>query len=89
MPTVVIPPPYRGPTEGASEVEVDGASVRECLEKVDARYAGFLPQVLDDEGRLHRFVKVFVNGQPVDSTELDTAVASDDQVEVLAAIAGG
>lgn len=90
MPTVVIPPPYRGSTQGAKSVDVDGSSVLECLEAVDHKFPGFLALVVDEDGGLQRFVKLFLNADPLDVAEaLRTPVSSDDEIEVLAAIAGG
>jgi molybdopterin converting factor small subunit len=89
MPRVQIPPPYQGPTRGRGRVDVEGRSVLECIEAVEAEFPGFLPQVLDPEGRVHRFVQIFVNGEEVARTALDTPVRPDDEVEILAAIAGG
>lgn len=89
MPVVVVPTAYRGPTRGESEIPVDGRTVRACLEAVEQRYPGFLPQVLDASGAVHRFVKLFVNGDPLAPDAIDEPVGSDDRVEVLAAIAGG
>jgi len=86
MPSVHIPPPYRGPTAGQAEIAVEGATVRQCLEAVEARHPGFGEQVLDGSGQVHRFVRLFVNGEPA---ELDAPVKEADRVEVLAAIAGG
>lgn len=89
MPNVKIPPPYQGPTGGAAVVDVEGATVEECIRAVDRRYPGFGEQVFDARGGVHRFVKLFVNGSEVDRSALDTAVGADDEVEILAAIAGG
>ena len=89
MPRVVVPPPYRGPTGGREEIDVEGASVRECLHAVERRFPGFGPQVLDAGGRLHRFVSLFVNGEELDRAALDAAVAPGDRLEILAAIGGG
>ena len=50
MPKVRIPPPYRGPTQGTAEIEVEGAHVLASLEAVDQKFPGFLAQVIDDEG---------------------------------------
>jgi molybdopterin synthase sulfur carrier subunit len=86
MPVVTIPPPYRGPTGGRESVEVQGATVRECIEAVEARHPGFRAQVFDGDGRPHRFVNLFVNGDPASP---DDAVAGGDEVAVLAAIGGG
>jgi len=89
MATILIPPPYRGPTHGAGRVEVAGATVRECIDALEARHPGFRPLVVDADGRVHRFVKLFRNGDPLAGDVLDLPLAATDELEVLAAIAGG
>lgn len=89
MPQVEIPPPYRGPTAGEARVNVDGATVGECLLALGTRYTGFGEQIFDADGRIHRFVTLFVNGDEIDRADLDTPVADADEVRILAAIAGG
>ena len=89
MPIVEIPPPYRGPTQGEHRIPVEGSTVEECLKAVDAMYAGFGAQIFDESGRVHRFVKLFLNGEPVPARALDTPVSARDEVSIIAAIAGG
>ena len=89
MPCVSVPPPYRGPTAGAAEIDVEGATVLECLRAVGSRFPGFAEQVFDAQGRVHGFVTLFVNGDEIERGELDRPVESSDRVEILAAIAGG
>ncbi len=89
MPRVMIPPPYRGPTQGKAEIPVTGTTVRDCLNAVEAEYPGFGALVFGGNGELHRFVKLFRNGEPVEKDALDLAVAEGDQIEVVAAIGGG
>jgi molybdopterin converting factor small subunit len=89
MPQVLIPPPYRGPTEGAERVSVPGTTVAECIRAIDTRHPGFSTQVFDVQGNVHRFVKLFVNGDEIDRRAVDTPLADGDEVEILAAIAGG
>ncbi len=89
MPRVMIPPPYRGPTQGKAELTVAGASVRECLNAVGAQCPGFGPLVFTEAGELQRFVKLFRNGEAVEQGALDTPVADDDEIAVVAAIGGG
>ena len=90
MPKVLIPPPYRGPTQGTGELEVDGDNALACLEAVGRKYPGFLEQVIDEGGNLHRFVKLFRNGDQLDAASaLTEPLDPGDELEVLAAIAGG
>jgi molybdopterin converting factor small subunit len=89
MPSVKVPPPYQGPTLGRGIVEVDGDTVRSCIEAVGARFPGFSEQIFDHSGAVHRFVTLFINGDEIDRAEVDKPVAETDEVEILAAIAGG
>ena len=89
MPKVRIPPPYRGPTQGTGELSVDGATVLACLEAVERKFATFLPQVLDEDGNVHRFVKIFKNGAQLRGSVLGERLTANDELEIVAAIAGG
>jgi hypothetical protein len=89
MPVVLIPTAYRAPTQGKAEVEVSGATIRACLEAVEAAHPGFLELVIDPKGDQHPFVKLFVNEEQIESNALAIEVSPTDRVEVLAAIAGG
>ncbi len=90
MPRVVIPPPYRGPTGGLAEVQVEGESVGACLRAAAEAHPGLGELMLDGGGAIHHFVNVFLNGDKLaKGTALDTPVGPDDAVEVISAIAGG
>ena len=89
MPTVVVPAPYQGPTRGQGEVQVEGATVGACLEAVEQGHAGFLPQVVDGQGEVHGFVRLFLNGERLGADALGAPVAPEDRIEIVAAIAGG
>jgi molybdopterin converting factor small subunit len=89
MPEVHIPPRYRGPTQGVSQIDVEGRTVRECIEAVEARYPGFLELVFDQHGKVRLHASVFLNGDDLGREAAEAAVGSDDRVEILAAVAGG
>ena len=89
MPTILVPTAYRGPTRGQAEVEVEGATVRACIEAVEEQFPGFVEQVIDAGGNVHRFVKLFINEQDIENSDVDRAVEPGDRIEILAAIAGG
>jgi hypothetical protein len=89
MAKVRIPPPYRGPTHGTEELGVEGADVLACLEAVERKFPGFLAQVIDEDGNVHRFVKRFKNGELLRGEALREKLAAEDDLEIVAAIAGG
>jgi molybdopterin converting factor small subunit len=89
MPQVKVPPPYQGPTQGQARIELDGDTVGACLAALIERYAGLGELLFDAGGNVHKFVTLFVNGDEIDRKDLDTPVAKTDEVEILAAIAGG
>ncbi|MEM7409739.1 MAG: MoaD/ThiS family protein [Myxococcota bacterium] len=89
MPNVKIPPPYQGPTEGRALVDVEGATVGACLEALCAQYPDFRQQLYDGQGAIHKFVTLFVNGDEIERSALDRSVEASDEIEILAAIAGG
>ena len=89
MPVVIVPPPYRGPTRGEAELKVADGTVRDCLEAVERDNPGFLAQVVDAGGAPHRFVRLFRNAELLQEGAMDTPLAGDDRLEIVAAIAGG
>jgi sulfur-carrier protein len=90
MPTVRMPPILRQAVGGAREVDAEGASVREILDDLTARFPAIRGHLLDDSGDLNRFVNVYVNNEDVRLGQgLETSVAEDSTVIVLPAMAGG
>jgi molybdopterin converting factor small subunit len=89
MPTLIIPPPYQGPTRGVGRVEVASGTVRASLDEMERRFPGFRPQVVAATGAPHRFVKLFVNGEQLERGDLERKLEEDDELEIVAAIAGG
>ncbi len=89
MPQVEVPPRYRGPTNGRRQIEVDGDTVRRCIEAVEVQYPGFLELVFDTDGELRRYVRLFLNDDALDRDAADAPVAVSDRVQILASAAGG
>ena len=80
MPQVEVPPRYRGPTLGRSRIEVEGDTVRACIEAVEAQYPGFLELVFDADGKARRYVRLFLNDEALDRDAADASVAAGDRV---------
>ena len=90
MPTVRVPTQLRSLTGGASEVQVDGATVGEVLKALDAAHPGFQDRLFDEGGKLRRFVNVFVAEEDIRFLQgLDSPVADGQTVSIVPAVAGG
>jgi molybdopterin synthase sulfur carrier subunit len=90
MPKVRIPTQLRTLSGGASEVEVEGSTVAEVLKGLDAGHPGFGDRIFDENGKLRRFVNVFVGEEDIRFHQgVDTAVAEGTVVSIVPAVAGG
>ena len=77
-------------TGGAKSVQADGRTVGELLTNLDQNYPGFLGQVMQEDGKLHRFVNIYLNDEDIRYlNQLDTPVNNGDVVSILPALAGG
>jgi molybdopterin converting factor small subunit len=71
-------------------VTVSGATIGEVFEDLVQRYPDLRPQVLDDEGGLHRHLNVFLNDDDIRYLgKLDAKVGEDDTITLMPAVAGG
>ena len=88
--TVRIPTPLQRLTNGQGEVGCDGTTVVELLEDLNRRYPGIKDRICDQDGKLRRFVNVFVNEEDIRFLKGDqTAIKDGDEVSIIPAIAGG
>ncbi len=88
--TVRIPTPLRTLTGGADEVSVPAASVRALIDALEERHRGLKGQICDADGKLRRFVNVYLNDEDIRFQQgLDTPLKSGDVVAIIPAIAGG
>ncbi len=90
MSVVHIPTVLRPNVGGVKNLEIEGDTIRTVIDALVERHPALKPQLLTDEGELHRFVNVYVNGQDVRYLEgLATPVGAADEVRLLPAMAGG
>ena len=88
--SVQIPAPLRALAGGAAEVRLEAGTVRQVVDELQSRHAGFRERLLDESGRLKAYVRVFVNQDDVRSLENEaTPLRDGDVVAIVPAIAGG
>ncbi|MGW4100259.1 MULTISPECIES: MoaD/ThiS family protein [unclassified Mycobacterium] len=87
--TVSIPTILRPHTDGQKRVSASGDTLQAVIADLEANYAGISDRLVDN-GKLHRFVNIYVNDEDVRfSGGLDTTIADGDSVTILPAVAGG
>lgn len=87
---VLLPAPLRRACGGHGETLVEGGTVRELIRNLQDRYPDLRGRLLDDDGEIRRFIRVFKN--QVDTNSLrggDTPVADGDEVTLVPAVLGG
>jgi MoaD family protein len=77
-------------TGGQKTVEAQGANVGQIIEDLESRHPGFRQQMFTDDGKLHRFVNVYLNDEDIRYTGgVETAIKDGDVLDILPALAGG
>ena len=84
---VCIPTPLRSYTGNEKWVTGEGATVHELLADLDTQFPGIRFRVVDEQGRLRKHMKVFVNQEVV--RDLTTSISDADEVTIMQALSGG
>ena len=83
---VLIPSSLRSYTE-QSEAEASGATLAAVLADLDRRYAGIRFRMVDEQDRIRRHIRIFVNGEQV--RDLAQALDPADELVIVQALSGG
>ncbi|MCW2831304.1 MAG: molybdopterin synthase sulfur carrier subunit [Aeromicrobium sp.] len=87
---VRIPTILRTYTQDQSQVTAEGGTLTEVLDSLEASFPGIKGRVVDDEGKLRRFVNIYVAEEDVRFSQgLDTPTPDGAQVSIIPAVAGG
>lgn len=87
---VYVPYPLRELTKGVATVDLEAGNLAHAIEELNRRFPGFAYRVLDDQGRLRRYVNAFVNEEPVSHLDpAEVALHAGDVVTILPSVAGG
>ena len=83
---VLIPGALRSYTE-SGRAEASGATLAAVLADLDRRYPGIRFRMIDEQDRIRRHIRVFVNGDQV--RDLSQPLAETDEVVIVQALSGG
>jgi len=83
---VLIPSALRSYTEHG-EADGSGATLGAVLADLDRRYAGIRFRMIDEQDRIRRHIRIFVNGEQV--RDLSRPLRAADEVVIVQALSGG
>ncbi len=87
---VKLPTILRKHAGGEPHVQAEGATLRDLLSDLEARFPGITKNIVSEDGALHRFINIYVNDEDVRYLgSLETFVKEGDTVSILPAVAGG
>lgn len=87
---VRVPTPLRKFTQGSDEVDASGATVSAMLDDLEQNHPGIKERIMDENGKVRRFVNVYVNGDDIRFLKnVDTSLKDGDSISIVPAIAGG
>jgi sulfur-carrier protein len=87
---VLIPTPLQKFTNDEASVSVEAGSVDALLQGLEARFPGILARLCDENGKLRRFLNVYVNSEDIRFLDNQATVLNDgDEVSIVPAVAGG
>jgi molybdopterin converting factor small subunit len=83
---VLIPDALRSYTQ-SGRAEAHGATLGELLNNLEQQYTGIRFRIIDEQDRIRRHIRIFVNGEQVGA--LSQALRSTDEVVIVQALSGG
>ncbi|MCL4801083.1 MAG: MoaD/ThiS family protein [Burkholderiales bacterium] len=83
---VLIPGALRSYTE-RGEAEASGATLADVLADLDRQYPGIRFRMIDEQDRIRRHIRIFVNGEQAHA--LAQPLAPTDEIIVMQALSGG
>ncbi len=87
---VRIPSVLRRQTNGEDMVLLDGVTLGEVLDGLEARYEGLRGKLRGPQGEIRRFVNIYINDEDIRLLSGPTTpVADGDEVTIIPAVAGG
>ena len=90
MAKILIPTALRQFTEQSDSVDVTGATVRDALDQLTARYPNIKKNLFSDQGKLRSFVNVYVNDEDIRYLSKENTPTKDgDTISIVPSIAGG
>src|SRR5271165_2420635 len=87
---VLIPTPLRQYTGKQASVEVAASTVGQILQELTSQFPDLRKQLFSDDGKLRRFVNVYVNDEDIRYLDHEnTPLKDSDAISIVPSVAGG
>lgn len=87
--TVSIPSAFRRHTEGLDKFQCAATDLNELLNSLSSRFPELKPHLRDEQGKVRRFLNIYVNDEDIRFLEKDHKFCDGDQITLVPSIAGG
>jgi molybdopterin synthase sulfur carrier subunit len=87
--TVSIPSAFRRHTENLEQVQCAAAGLNDLLDALGARFPALKPHLRDEQGKVRRFLNIYVNDEDIRFLGNDYRFKEGDEVTLVPSIAGG
>lgn len=71
----------------SNQVEANGSMLYDVLLDLDRQYPGIRFRMIDEQQRVRRHIRIFINGTSVNT--LSQTLRPDDEVVIVQALSGG
>lgn len=90
MAKIIIPTPLRKFTDQNRNFTTDKDTLSDAIQQFVEEYPDVKNNLLDDEGNVRSFIKIYIGDDEVDPNENGSIELSEDtEVSIVPAIAGG
>ena len=86
---VSIPSAFRRHTEGLDSYDCAANDLDELLDGLANRFPELKPHLRDEQGKVRRFLNIYVNDEDIRFLDKDYRFADGDEVTLVPSIAGG
>ena len=87
--TVSIPSAFRRHTENLDKFQCAAAGLPDLLDTLGQRFPELKPHLRDEQGKLRRFLNIYVNDEDIRFLGSDYKFKDGDEVTLVPSIAGG
>ena len=87
--TVSIPTAFRRHTDGLDRFECSAGDLNDLFNALETRFPQLKPHLRDEQGKVRRFLNVYVNDEDIRFLGADYTFKTGDEVTLVPSIAGG